>query len=261
VSFVRALAMLTIPASLVLLLLAPSAAADEALDACSAAAVTGQKLRRAAKLREAQSWFEVCARPACREDIVQDCRTWQDEVTRLLPAVSIHVREADGRPATDARVVIDGTLVPAEVLAQPVPLDPGPHTIDFERAGAPRLSRRVVLTEGQRVEISETMPSEAPSPLRSSSVTAATATPSRPIPTSAIVSGAVAAAGVLAFGTLAAIGYGDWRGSKCDVDCAHGDATRVRTTLLLADVSLAIGIVAGGLATFFYLDRPSTRQP
>jgi hypothetical protein len=214
--------------------------------------VTGQKFRRAGKLRDAKSWFEVCARPSCREDIVHDCRSWSEEIERSIPTVVVHPRDDRGQTVTDARVVIDGTLVPAESLAQPLPLDPGPHTIDFERTDAPRVSRSITLVEGDHVDVAATV--AAPSPRRPANPPPDEPRGARGIPTPALLSGIVAAAGVVAFGTLAVVGYGDWRGSKCSVSCAHEDASRVRTTLLLADVSLAVAAVAGGLATFFFFD-------
>jgi hypothetical protein len=242
-----------------LLFVSPSVLGDEtALDACSAAAVTGQKLRRAGKLRDAKSWFEVCTRPSCREDIVRDCQTWQEEIDRSIPTVALHPRDTRGQPVTDARVVIDGTLVPPESLAQPIPLDPGPHTVDFERPDAARVSRSITLAEGDHANVAVTMASPALRPLAKEP--ADERGRGRPIPTSAVVSGIVAAAGLVAFGTLAAVGYGDYTGSKCDVSCARGDARRVHTTLLLADVSLAVAALAGGLAAYFFFDRPAASR-
>jgi hypothetical protein len=241
-----------------ILLLSPNAFADEtALDACSAAAVTGQKLRRAGKLREAKSWFEVCTRPSCREDILHDCQTWQQEIDRSIPTIAVHPRDESGQPTPDARVVIDGTLVPAESLAQAIPLDPGPHTIDFERPDAPRVSRSITLSEGDHIDVAATMASRSPRPLAKEPADEQPRARAGAIPTAAVVSGIVAAAGLLAFGTLAAVGYSDYASSKCDVSCGHADASRVHTTLLLADVSLAVAAVAGGLTAFFFFDRPA----
>jgi hypothetical protein len=231
-------------------MLAPRAArGDESLDACSSAAVNGQKLRRDGKLREAKSWFETCSRSTCREDIVSDCKAWQDEVARLLPSVVIQAHDADGHPVTDARVRIDGAPTPPEALSQPIALDPGQHTVELERSGTSPISRSIVLREGERADVSVIF----------ASARAPTAAPpdARPVPTSVWVSGAVAAAGLIGFGVLAGVGYADWNDSRCDVSCVPADAERVRTTLLAADVSLAIGAIASGVATWLYLTRPS----
>jgi hypothetical protein len=89
----------------------------------------------------------------------------------------------------------------------------------------------IVLREGERADVSVIFASApAPEPPRDE----------RRVPTMAYVSGAVAAAGLVGFGVLAGVGYSDWSDSGCGTSCVRSDAERVRTTLLVADVSLAI---------------------
>jgi hypothetical protein len=224
--------------------------ADESLDACGAAAVNGQKLRRDGKLREAKSWFEVCSRSSCRDDIVHDCRTWRDEVDRLLPAIVIRARDEQGRLVTDAHVIIDGSPAPPGPLFQSIPLEAGPHTVDVERPGSSPISKAIVLREGEHADVSVVFAStRRPEPPRDE----------RHVPAAAYVSGAIAVAGLVGFGALAGIGYADWSRSGCSVRCIHSDAERVRTELLVADVSLVVGAIAAGVATWLYLTRPDQR--
>jgi hypothetical protein len=50
----------------------------------------------------------------------------------------------------------------------------------------------------------------------------------------------------------------------CKPSCASSDIDRVHNTFLVADVALAVGLVSGGLATYFFLagrGSPTTASP
>jgi hypothetical protein len=222
------------------------ARADGLLDACSAAAVDGQKLERAGRLLEAKARFESCARQECRLDIVQDCSTWMQALERRTPSIVVDVHDERGAGVTDVSVTVDGAAIARETLARPIRLDPGTHAVVFARGGT-RIVRSVDLHEGERLDVSTVFASQPTSP-------------ARPIPAGTYVSGAIAALGLTAFGVVGGVGFADWRGSRCDVSCSQADATRVHAELLIADVSLGIGVVAAGVATWLYLVRPSERE-
>jgi hypothetical protein len=226
---------------------ARAAAPGDSVEACGSAAVDGQKLWRAGRLKEARGRFEICSRPSCREDIVHDCGTWLAEIDRAMPSVVVTARDAAGHVLTDVSVSIDGR-VRDDGLLRPVPLDPGEHVVVLERSNATPLTRTITLREGDRMELAMVF-AEQP---RSS---AKGLTEGRPLPTPVFVAGGIGAVSLGAFGIFGAIGYADWRSSHCNEGCAQADAARVRRELVIADVSLVIAVVSTAAATWFYLGR------
>lgn len=223
--------------------------ADDSLDACSAAAVDGQKLRRDGHLLRARDAFEACARESCRADIAHDCQTWLAQVDAATPSLLVTVRDEHGRAVGDAAVTIDGEAISPERLGRSFALDPGEHVVTVARAGSQGAKRDVVLHEGERiVEVALTLaPAQAFSarePKRERVLTPAT-----------LVTGSVAAAALVTFGVLATIGYSDWNRSDCSVSCDHADATRVHAELTAADIALAVGVFASAVTAGFYFWR------
>ena len=67
--------------------------------------------------------------------------------------------------------------------------------------------------------------------------------------------------GVLALGSFAIFGLGGKSDvnnleNTCKPHCAESDVDKARTKLIIADISLGVGIVALGVATYLILTRP-----
>lgn len=234
------------------------AMADDSLDECSAAAVRGQKLRRDGHFNQAALEFARCADNTCRADIVKDCAGWLEETRSAAPSIVVAVHDDRGLDVLDAVVRVDNQRIAPEAAARAISLDPGPHSLVVSRPGAVGVTESIVLREGEKMRaISVQLPSsraaippEAKDDLRPP-------TTDRPIPASVYVFGALGVASLGTFGVAAAIGDSDWSRSNCGNGCLADDAGRVRRELLVADVALGIGLVASGIATWLYLQRPS----
>jgi hypothetical protein len=222
------------------------ARADGTVDSCAQDAVEGQKLHRAGKLLRARERFVACAQTSCREDIVRDCTDWLARLDSELPSIVVAAKDHAGSDLRGLRVSIDDA--PVEDASRAIPLDPGRHRLVITVPGRPPATRDVVLHEGERLrEITFSFDEPAPAPERRAE---------RPIPPLALLAGGVAVFGLVGFGTLGGIGVSDRSSSGCDRGCDSNSASRVRTELLVADISLVVGVVASAVATALFLTRP-----
>jgi hypothetical protein len=221
-------------------------------DACLAAPVEGQQLQRAGKLLAARDRFASCARKACPAEIIQDCTRWGQQVASAVPSVILVARDGKGRDLVDVEVAIDGQAAVA-VGARGLELDPGSHRFVFHRQHAADVEVSVLLREGERdrpVAAAFDVPARRPAATEEPP-----ATPSRPVPVAAWITGAVGVLGFASFATFGVLGVSDRASSGCDVGCSQSQKDHVDGELRAADISLGVGVVALGVATWLYLTR------
>lgn len=119
-------------------------------EVCLAASDQAQRARAGGKLVEAKEKFAVCAREVCPPVVRQDCATWQDEVSKSLPTVSVGVRDQDGHDLLDVKIFVDGQLVTEHLDGKSFPVDPGTHVIRAEDGTHPAIEERVLVKEGEK---------------------------------------------------------------------------------------------------------------
>lgn len=238
-------------------LLAPATAiADPQADACYSAPVDGQTLQRAGKLLEARERFAGCARTSCPPEIVADCSRWLSDVEAATPSVVMAARDGEGHDVVDVRVVIDGRA-PVDLSARAIPLDPGAHKLVFQRAGSADVSVDTLLREGEknrevavRFGVAPGAAGEPGSPRAG-----------RPVPLAVWIAGGAGALGLASFATFGALGVSERGANHCDSGCTQGQKDAVDSKYLVANVSLGVGVVGLGVATWLYLARPAAEAP
>jgi hypothetical protein len=218
--------------------------ADPNKAACAEAYEAGQELRAGKKLRGARDRFVACSAPTCPGEMQKECTTWLAEIDAATPTLVLAARAPDGQDAPSTRVTIDDA--PAAITGAAVPIDPGEHRVRFELAPWAPVERTFVVVEGEklrRVDAAFVDPS-------------ASRRPAWPMYTAAGV-GAVGLISFAALGIAGASQYGDLHDS-CAPNCSPGDASSVRTKLLVADVSLGVGIAGLAVATVLFFTRPKS---
>ena len=126
---------------------APALDVDEA---CMASYTGAQQSRLHAQLRLARKQLLACLHPSCSQVLRKDCAAWLDEVEALVPSVAVTARDPSGKPVTDVRLSVDGEVVAESISAVPVGVDPGAHTLRFERPGALPVERAIVMRETEK---------------------------------------------------------------------------------------------------------------
>lgn len=242
-------------------LASPRGALADDKRSCLSSYVEVQRAKNAGKLLDARDAAIACSRQVCPVRLQTDCLAWLRELDASIPTVVVSVVGPDGATRLDARVSIDGKDVPIDGHA--VPLDPGRHSVRASLTGADPLEQSLVVMQGERdqsVRIvfpvfghMDDSPASSPAP--------PPATTSRPTPPLVFVFGAIGVAGI---GTWAVLGATTLWGSsglrkldECTPNCSRDDADAVALKLDIAGVGAGVGLVGLGLATYFYLTRPT----
>lgn len=228
-------------------------------DACVRLSERGLAARDKGLLREARGHFISCAADSCPKALRVDCSRWLDELEATLPSIVAGSREEGGIDLFDVKVFVDGVLAVEPSEGKAIALDPGPHVVRFERAGSDPVEIKIMLRAGEH-----NRPVLATFTKKSTTTTKPTDEPWRPKnepekrggpPALAWIFGGIGIAGIGVFTGLAISGSSekDRLRAACSPTCTDDDVGSLKGQYIAADISLGIGIVALGLATYFFL--------
>jgi hypothetical protein len=194
-------------------LLAVSATADVTKEQCVDANGQGQQLRREGKLAAAREQLRLCMKPKCPAIVRDDCTKRLDELEKAQPTIAFTAKDASGADITAIKVTVDDQPLASKLDGTALPVDVGEHTFTFEAPGEPVVTRKLVLTEGEKgrreaITIGQAAP--PPVPARAPIETAAAPAPANDAggPGARKVVGlSVGGAGVVALGVGAAFGF------------------------------------------------------
>ena len=232
--------------------------------ACIRSAEEGQAARDAGKLLRARELFAACVARECPSVLRRDCTAWLDEAKRATPSVVIVARDGSGRDLVEAKASVDGVLRQSRLDGSVIELDPGEHIVRVQMGSQPPVELRVVFGSGEKNRTIVVTMTRAPEPPKEV-VKAPIAPPpeSRGLPAATYVFGTL---GIVALGSFGYFGVrgksdADHLRATCVPGCAPADVSAVHTKLLIADVSLGVGIVSLVAATWFALHRGATSAP
>jgi len=215
-----------------------------------------QRQRRAKKLVEAKASMRECAMAECPTMVQQDCLQWIQSIDEQTPSVVFSI-EADGKPITTAKVVVDDQEVDAST-GTAVPMNPGPHNYVATNPPFEPQSGSINVLEGQRYRVFnirfETPKAAAPvmSPVMKTETV-------RPIPMSTWVLLGVGVAGAGAFAAMGLTGQSQEADLKkvCSPNCTDHDVKSMKSLYLGADIAAGVGAAALVAAGVVFLSRPS----
>jgi hypothetical protein len=226
---------------------------------CFDAVERGQSLRDQVKLRQARAAFLSCAADPCPALIQHDCAQWVADVDARLPTVIVTASDAAGRDLVDVRVLVDGEPFVTRLDGIAVPIDPGVHTFRFEPPNGPPVEQQAVLHEAEKYQkvhaVLQTPPVVVEPPPRIQPSPTPPPTHKKTVPTGAIVAGSIGVAALGAFTYFAIAGTSDVHhlNDTCAPNCSHSDSDAARRELLVADVTLGVGVAALAVAAWLYL--------
>jgi hypothetical protein len=225
--------------------------ADVAKAECLSHHEAAQVARRERRLLDTRAALRICSGAACPAAIRADCVDWLDQVAHSVPSVVVTAR-ARGADVLAVRVLIDGKVAAEKLTGFALEIDPGPHKFRFESPPWPAIERDVLASEGVKdrpidVEFAPPLPdatlmlarTEAPKPFR--------------LERSDYVFGGIALAGFTTLAVFGGTGLYDVHHlqTTCASFCTHEQVQDVRTKLIIADIGMAVGVVA--LAVGLYL--------
>lgn len=234
----------------------PTFAQSSEIQKCADASEQAQKLRDDQKLMSAREQLMICVRDACPAIIRKDCTEWLASLEGDLPSIVLQARDRSGADRSAVKVSLDGRPLVETLDGKAIPVDPGRHTFRFEAQGEEPLEQEVVVSVGEKnrpVTIvfasgADAAPGDAPP---AGGVT----TPASRSFVLPIVLGAVGAVALGSWGFFGLTGKSDFdaleNGCGRTRTCSQSDVDAVHTKFLIADVSLAVGVVSLGVGTFF----------
>lgn len=242
-------------------------AAPDEREQCAASAEHAQQLRDEGKYRRAREQMLVCARDVCPGPIKSDCGKWLTELDRDAPTVVFGARDNKGSDVLDVKVSMDGAPIQERLDGKPVLVDSGEHTFKFEsKDGAVKEERVLVRAAEKARPIIATFPSAADA-IGDNNKGGGSGAGDKGPTTAATGRGSVVPAlvvggiGVAALGSFAVFGIGGKNAvddlQKCKPNCPEADVDSARTKLIIADISLGVGVVALGVAAYMFFSRPT----
>lgn len=239
------------------LLVGEVAARADDREQCATAADQAQQLRDEGKYRRAREQLLVCARNACPAPIKRDCLEWLTQVESISPTVVFAAKEGT-KDLSEVKVSVDGAPVTDRLDGKPVQMDLGKHTVKFEYQGQTK-EEEVVIGAGQKNRsVTVTFGATTSEPVGPTPPPPAPAKEQRSLVPVVILGGI----GVVALGSFAFFGLSgksdvsDLEAENCKPHCSQDRVDKARSKLIIADVSLGIGIVSLGVATILILTRP-----
>jgi hypothetical protein len=230
------------------LILAQPVWAEPTAEQCVAVYNDGLEKKNSGQLIDARSRFAECTDPACPGPVREECDKLVRNLDTRIPSVVLAAHRKDGAELTDVRVTVNGRTLVESLDGRAHKLDPGAYTFVFEADGLPSVEVQKVLAEGERLKRIE---AEFVDP--DADAGAATGSDA-PIPTLTYVLGGVGVAGLIGFTAFGLSGLSQESDLKrCEPDCPQDETDKLKRTYLFADISLAVGIVGLGGATYFYV--------
>jgi hypothetical protein len=218
---------------------------------CLAAHEEGQALRTQKKPHAARERFVSCARAECPVVVRKECVEQLALVEKDAPTVALEARDEAGMGMTAVKVSLDGVPLTDRLTGGGVGVEPGEHVFRFERADGKAIEQRVLVVDGdknRKVLADFTTLVPKPPPEGDANVTAPR--PARPIPVAPIVLGGVAVVALGSFAVFALSGKSKESdlSTSCGPRCTDDELSPVKTSYAIADVSLAVGVVAAAVA-------------
>jgi hypothetical protein len=236
---------------------APARADDQ--QACDNSYVQAQRLRKAGKLRAAHEQLLLCARTTCPSFVTKDCTQWLTEVEKQTPSIVVTGHDAQGQPITQVTVWMDDEKLADQLDGRGISVDPGPHKMRYDYQGA-SVTKDVVVAEGTRDQplSADFKPAEPQPQAQAQDQSQSSSSIFHRIPTATYVLGGVAVVGLIFFTYF---GLTDLSDQSCKPNCTQDQADSVHTNAHLADISLLVGLLAGGGAAYFYFTKKPEPTP
>jgi hypothetical protein len=203
-------------------------------------------------------------------DVVTASRGRHDALSKHVARLTLVLPDA-----ADAQVQVDDVALTRDRLDNPVPLEPGGHTVTASAAGRVPFRSQIALPEGGEASLAVSLPPVSPTP--SPTETSAPGLSGEPAPSSASTSTLgwilVGTSGVLAVGSVVTLVLRHSDIATIEADCPGGtcpssDRTGLESTRdrALAEGPLGAGMAAaaavtGALGIYFLLSGRSSRPP
>jgi hypothetical protein len=128
-----------------------AAGAEPTTAECLASYEDSVNLKRTHQLKATLAKLTICSSESCPSEVRGECLRLVPEIGASIPTVVFEVRDAAGWNLVAVKVTMDGDVLAERLDGSALSIDPGEHTFAFEAAGRPRVEKRFVLWEGEKL--------------------------------------------------------------------------------------------------------------
>lgn len=238
-----------------------SQTADDGTKSCVDAYGSAQEFRKNNDLLKARKSLWTCAGATCPAVIQSDCTAWLSQVSDAIPSIVLEAKLDDDN-VFDVSVTLDGTPLVSQLDGKPLEINPGLHTLLFERQGMSPVEKKVIVAAHSKSQVVLAVWTSPPARTAAHPSHPSTETPPemvRPIPPLAYVLGGTA---VAALGTFAVLGLSadgtkqNLDNSHCSPNCSTAEVSSLQTRLIGADIAAGVSALAATGAVVVFLTRP-----
>jgi len=256
--FCGAVALVSLPAR-------PAGAQVPEAKSCEAVQQT-EGMRASGQYRAARSLLLECVNAQCGGDVRRRCATALQKLDAVTPSIVVRAQLADGNDATDVSVRMEDEQLASSLNGMAIPVDPGEHRLVFERAGLAPVSQTVTIREGEKFRAVDVQLDPKPAPTPSAAGEPASHSSFGPDQRLAL-GGTLIGVGVVGLGAFTVLGLQARQDEKeleqqnCKPYCSEAQVSSIRTRYWLANISLGVGVLALGSATWVLLSgsgKPSS---
>jgi len=235
-----------------------SAWAADVAATCTTSYESAQISKKKKEYQSARRELLACIR-TCPAVVQRECGQWLDALEPVVPSIVIHA-EAAGEDRSEVKVEMDGKMLAERLDGKGIDVDPGRHDFVFSLEGYPPIRKTVLVQDGEQLRVLNAAfekPDAGGSSGRKAAVT------SRPVPVATYVLGGIALAGGAAFAAFGLVGNSQRNRleTECMPHCSDGQVDGLRRNMIVADVSLGVGLAALATSTVIWLARPSVPSP
>lgn len=225
----------------------PAFAVD--VEACVSQHEQAQVARRDGKLLTARKSLSVCLDPSCPAVIRKDCAELSEKNSAEIATLVFQAEGAQG-PTVATGIKVDDENVPASVGPDGFEVDPGSHRITAT-IGTESVTETVVVRPGEKRHVVRLAATKKAGP---DPQPVATSGDRNVLPWALGGVGVLGIAGFTIFGLRGMSMEGDL--DACKPNCDKSKVDDVRSSYVIGDISLAVGVVALGAAAVLFLTTP-----
>ncbi len=237
--------------------------------ACAAAYEKGQEAQNESKLVEAREFFLACSAEDCPNVVRTECNAALPSLDTSIPTIVLGARDDKGNDIVDAEVKIDGAIVSRRLDGKAIFVNPGPHQFQFSTPNAEAIERQIVVRVGEKnraVTVDFKTKQGGSGAVGEGKTSDSSAEGANGKRIGAYVLGGLGVASLGAFAILGITGKSTLsdlqNGCGKTHSCDPSDVDAVKTKLMVADISLGVGVLSLGVAAaLFFTSKNAPAKP
>jgi hypothetical protein len=228
--------------------------------ACEAVEQT-ESLRNEGHYRKARARLLECVNAQCGGDVRRRCAATLQKLDAVTPSIVVRAEDPAHDDVLDVSVSLGDEVLVSSLDGMAIPVDPGEHRFVFKRPGHDPVTQTLTIAQGEKFRAIDVVIGSAPAlalpPIAEVGEAASSGSSDRLVATGTLIG-----VGVVALATGTVLGLRARAGEhaledNCAPGCSDGRVDSVKTRYLLANVSLGVGVLAAGAATWLLLSAPS----